>query len=128
MSKARPTKTVVVLAYANAQVLDIVGPMQLLGSVNTGRTVPAYDLILLAERAGPFRTSGGVQLVADGEYAMLPRSIDTLIVSGGRIDEATQDLRLAAAVRAGAARARRIASICSGAFFSPRPAFSRDGA
>ena len=98
MSKAA-AKTVVVLGFENAQVLDIVGPMQLLSAVNTARTVPAYELTLLAERAGPFKTSGGIRLVADGDYAMLPKAIDTLIVSGGRIDEAMKDPRFAEAVR-----------------------------
>ena len=116
MEKSTP-KTVVMLAFANAQVLDVTGPMQILAGVNDERPAPAYALTLLAEKKGVFRTSGGLRLDADGAYRDLPRKIDTLMIAGGEIRNALRDPAMLKAVREGARRARRVVSICSGAFF-----------
>ena len=116
MEKSLP-RTVVMLGFAEAQVLDVVGPMQVLAGVNDERPTPAYALTLLAEKKGVFRTSGGLRLDADGAYADLPRKIDTLMISGGTIENALRDPMMLKAVRDGARRARRVVSICSGAFF-----------
>jgi len=105
------------LPFEGAQVLDIVGPMQMLSAVNDELDSPAYALSLLAERRGALRTSGGIVLVADGPYAALPKSIHTLVIVGGNIERALRDGRLARAVKVGAARAKRIVSICTGTFF-----------
>lgn len=112
-------KQVVMLAFAGAQILDVVGPMQILSGVNDERpqNAAAYRLTLLAERKGMFRTSCGVGLVADGKWSELPPKIDTLIVAGGDgTREAMQNEALRAALLRGAARARRVVSVCSGAF------------
>jgi transcriptional regulator GlxA family with amidase domain len=108
---------VVMLAFEGAQILDITGPMQVLAGVNDERPSPAYALTLLAEKKGPFTTSGGLRLDADGAYAALPAKIDTLIVAGGTIEAALRDKAMMRAVRDGAARAKRVVSICTGAFF-----------
>jgi len=118
MDKPRP-KTVVMLAFAGAQVLDVVGPMQMLAAVNDEKPKdqPAYALTLLAEKKGPLRTSGGIRLEADGSYRDMPRTIDTLVIAGGDIRAALEDPTLLSALRAAAKRARRVVSICTGAFF-----------
>jgi transcriptional regulator GlxA family with amidase domain len=118
MEKPR-ARTVVMLAFADAQVLDVVGPLQMLAAVNDERPKdkPAYGVTLLAEKKGPFRTSGGIRIDADGDYRDLPRQIDTLMIAGGSIEAALKDKRLLDALKAGAKRARRVVSICSGAFF-----------
>jgi transcriptional regulator GlxA family with amidase domain len=119
MTRVKPTKNVVTLAFAGAQVLDVVGPMQMFAAVNDENPLdpPIYALKLLAERKGPFFTSGGIALVADASYAALPKVIHTLMVAGGSIERALEDKKLARAVRDGAARAERVVSICTGTFF-----------
>lgn len=95
------------------------GPLQILAGANDERETgsPAYSLTLLAEKSGPFPTSGGLALVAEGSYAALPSDIDTLMVAGGgAVEEALRDPRILAAIKKGAKRARRVVSICSGAF------------
>jgi transcriptional regulator GlxA family with amidase domain len=107
------------LAFRNCQILDVVGPLQILAGANDEREAasPAYSLTLLAEKKGVLRTSGGLALVADGPYAALPADIDTLMIAGGgAVEDALEDPRILAAIRKGAKRARRIVSICSGAF------------
>jgi transcriptional regulator GlxA family with amidase domain len=110
---------VVMLAFAGAQILDVVGPLQILSGVNDERATdsPAYRLTLLGERKGAFLTTSGVRLVADGAWSDLPRAIDTLIVAGGDgVREAMRSKPLRDALKRGAARARRVVSVCSGAF------------
>jgi transcriptional regulator GlxA family with amidase domain len=118
MSRRSP-RNIVMLGFAGAQILDIVGPMQILAAVNDERPAgaAAYRLTLLAARRGPFRTSGGLSLVADGAYRNLPTAIDTLIVAGGGPASSSRDPALTAALKRGAKRARRVVSICTGAFY-----------
>jgi transcriptional regulator GlxA family with amidase domain len=117
MSKAAKPHSVVMLAFEGAQALDVVGPMQVLAGVNDERPAPAYALTLLAEKPGPFATSGGLRLDADGGYAALPEKIGTLMVAGGTVARALRDPAMMKAVREGARRAHRVVSICTGAFF-----------
>src|SRR5215472_13927431 len=117
MTKAAQPRVIVMLAFEGAQVLDVVGPLQMLAGANDERATPAYRLTLLAERRGPFRTSGGLILHADGDYSALPKTIDTLMIAGGNIERALEHRELNAAVRSGALRSRRIVSICTGTFF-----------
>jgi len=110
-------RQIVMFAFAGAQILDVVGPLQMLAAVNDARAVPTYKLTILAERKGAIATSSGMQLVADGAWTDLPKTIDTLIVAGGDgTREAMRNKVLVAAIRTAAKRARRIVSVCSGAF------------
>ena len=119
MAQAKPIRRVVMLAFENAQVLDVVGPLQMFAAVNDELPAdsPAYKITLLAEKKGPFRTSGGLSIVADGAFSDLPKAIHTLVVAGGHIEDALKDRALARALRAGASRAQRVVSICTGTFF-----------
>lgn len=112
-------RTVVVTAFADAQLLDVAGPLQVFASANewaaeTGRAAP-YGIRLVA-RQSPVRMTCGVMLAAE----LLPRGhvdIDTLIVSGGRgVDAAVNDGVLVRWLAERAASARRVASVCTGAF------------
>lgn len=107
------------LAFEDAQILDIVGPLQILAAANHGRTRPVYDIVLAAREPGPFRTNGGLSLVAGAGYAAghasLIRNVDTLMVAGGDgVERARRDTSLVRLIRT--ARARRVVSVCSGAF------------
>jgi transcriptional regulator GlxA family with amidase domain len=116
MIKRDGQKNIVMLAFAGTQVLDVVGPLQMLAAVNDEVTAPAYRVTVLADRKGKLRTSGGLVLYADGDYAALPDKIDTLMVAGGNVDIALANAGLARAVKIGATRARRVVSICTGTF------------
>src|SRR5580693_5985091 len=118
--EARPRR-IVMLAFENAQILDITGPLQILGAANRGRSHPVYDIMLAARAKGPFRTTEGLSLVAGAGYARghaaLLRNIDTLMVAGGEgIDVARHDSALIRLIQSGARQARRTVSVCSGAF------------
>lgn len=117
MAKDGAIRNIVMLAFEDAQILDVTGPLEIFAGVNDERREPAYRITLLAGRAGALRTTSGVKLVADGAWQDLPKTIDTLMVAGGEGTRAAlRSAPLRQAIVDGAARARRVASVCSGAF------------
>ena len=109
-----------IVAYDGVQALDVTGPHEVFAGANAvladrlGGAV-AYDVTVGALRPGPVRTESGLQLVAGG----LDRAgtVDTLIVAGGSgVRAAVGDGELVATIATLAAGARRIVSVCSGAF------------
>ncbi|MGI4838049.1 MAG: GlxA family transcriptional regulator [Janthinobacterium lividum] len=109
-----------VLAFPNAQVLDVTGPLQVFASANDlarqqGQGLP-YAVQVIAAQAEPVMTSCGLALVA----APLPASdapCDTLIIAGGwGVYEAACTVDLVAWVRERAPHCRRMTSVCTGAF------------
>ena len=73
------------LAYDNAQILDIVGPLEvfsrasrlLLEEGQAGHE--PYTIELISDKAGPIVTSSGLRLVADRPFDAVNGGIDTLI-------------------------------------------------
>ncbi|MCE9649749.1 MAG: DJ-1/PfpI family protein [Parvibaculum sp.] len=123
MSRTNPRpfpRRVLMLGYDEAQILDITGPLQILSSALTPEGKPAYAIELVAPKAGPVAASAGLTLQARRGIGQIPYTelsdIDTFLVSGGfgsrtlRHDEA-----VLAFIREAATRARRTASICTGA-------------
>ena len=118
-----PSRTILMLAFPQAQLLDITGPLQMFAGANDVLGYQAYRLEIAAPAVGPFATSSGVQLVADLSFAevtwrKLART-HTLMASGGnegvRIELERQTIARIVADAVG--RVPRIASVCSGAFF-----------
>lgn len=112
-------RRVEVLAYEQVQLLDVAGPLQVFASANEHAIAlglgPAYRVAVVAA-SSPVQTSSGLQLLA----APLPRSataVDTLLVAGGRgVTRAAHDPRLLRWFAARARLARRVGSVCTGAF------------
>jgi len=113
-------KTVYVLAFANAQVLDVTGPLQVFASANDllrQQGLPApYVATVIADPGGAVPTSAGLALLAEPLPAPDAPS-DTLIISGGwGVYAAAQAPHLVQWVAQQAGRSRRVASVCTGAF------------
>jgi len=113
-------KIIHVLAFANVQVLDVTGPLQVFASANDlarqqGLPLP-YAVNVIAAQAEPVMTSAGLALVAEP----LPGAetpCDTLVIAGGwGVYGAAEDPQLVAWVRQKATQSRRMASVCTGAF------------
>ncbi len=108
------TRTVAMLVFPEFQLLDAAGPLTAFEAAGRDTAPPAYRLRVLARAAGAVPSSSGMQLVAEGFGA---EPLDTLIVAGGwgsRREAACAETL--AFVRAAAVRARRVASVCTGAF------------
>ena len=115
-----PPRRVEILAFPQEQLLDVAGPLQVFASANDlaraqGLREP-YAPLVMASGAGGVATSSGLALLA-APLAPPGEALDTLVVAGGQgVQAAMRDEALLDWVRARAARARRIASVCSGAF------------
>jgi transcriptional regulator GlxA family with amidase domain len=118
-----PSHNIVMLAFPQAQLLDIAGPLQMFAGANDALGRGAYRLEIAAPDVGPFATSSGVQLVADISFREVTRSklsrTHTLMAVGGnpgvpiQLEQGVITRIVADAV----GRVARIASVCSGAFF-----------
>lgn len=109
------------LAYQDAQILDVTGPLEVFALASSllgeKRKHPAYSVEVVARRRGPLAMSSGIRIVADRSIREVRGPIDTLLVSGGTGSQvATRDSALVAWIRRTAARARRVGSVCTGAF------------
>jgi len=117
-----PTRVrkVAVLAFPAVQLLDVTGPVQVFASANdivadAGGARP-YLIEIVAQGGGVVSASGGVTLAA-GPLTPVGEALDTLIVAGGGgVDAASEDPFLVDWVRQQASMARRVASVCTGAF------------
>jgi transcriptional regulator GlxA family with amidase domain len=110
-------RRVVLVVFPGLQGLDLMGPLEVFAAANDGLARPAYELIVAAVTPGEVRTSSGVGLTADVALADVASPIDTLLVVGGDgTYDAIYDQALVEEVRRLAADARRVTSVCSGAF------------
>lgn len=101
------------LVFPGFQLLDAAGPLAAFETANAAMP-SAYRLKIIACESGPVRSSCGASMVAE---PLTRASLDTLIVSGGcgKAAEAVSE-RTLAYIRNTERRARRIASVCTGAF------------
>jgi transcriptional regulator GlxA family with amidase domain len=109
------------LGFAQAQILDITGPLEVFARTSRwlrdhqDLSFDAYEIDLVAPRAGAMQTSGGLQLLAARKYTDM-RPADTLLIAGGIGYEALlKDRELLSWIRRQASKVSRIGSICSGA-------------
>jgi transcriptional regulator GlxA family with amidase domain len=121
----RPSKAkerlVVVLAFEGVQLLDVAGPVQTFASANEiakNTSGAPYRLIVASRRGGTLVTSAGLPLLSQSLASAPPNTpIDTLILPGGPgVHAALKDGRTVDWVRRQLSSARRIASVCTGAF------------
>ena len=109
------------LGYADAQILDITGPLEVFS--RSARWLRdrgfcgdlAYSVELVAAKAGPLRTSSGLCLIAERSYSEV-KNADTLLVSGGiGCHGAMKDSDVLRWIRRIAPRVTRLGSVCTGA-------------
>jgi len=109
-----------VLTYPAVQLLDVTGPVQVFASANDrsaemGGARP-YVLRVVAHGGDGATSSAGVALAA-GPLTQPGEALDTLLVAGGEgAEAAAENPVLVDWVRERASQARRIASVCTGAF------------
>jgi transcriptional regulator GlxA family with amidase domain len=102
------------LIFEGFQLLDASGPIATFETAGRYRR-GAYELTTLAKASGSVASSSGVSINAIG----LERApaLDTLVVVGGEgVRQAFRDPEILRFVQAAATTARRVTSVCSGAF------------
>jgi transcriptional regulator GlxA family with amidase domain len=118
--RGNAARIVEVLAYPSVQLLDVTGPLQVFATTNehvaqAGGT-PPYLLRVVAKGGQGVTATAGLGIAT----SPLPRTgtpPDTLIVAGGPgVDAAAADTVLVDWLRQRTKKARRVASVCTGAF------------
>jgi transcriptional regulator GlxA family with amidase domain len=122
MPSVSTPRQIEILAYPGVQSLDVTGPLEVFSGAQrlieaTGRQDRGYEVRVVAAGTGPLRCSSGLEITPHAALGRSPRQIDTLLVAGGmgrrgleREEEIIDWLRWASR------RARRTASVCTGAF------------
>ncbi|TMR15334.1 GlxA family transcriptional regulator [Nonomuraea turkmeniaca] len=105
-------RRIVFVIFDGFQSLDLVGPLEVFQHAG------GYLCQIVAPRPGPVRAWSGLPVHAGrGVTDLDPTGVDTLVVAGGTgVDQARHDPMLIAWIRAAAADARRVTSVCSGVF------------
>jgi transcriptional regulator GlxA family with amidase domain len=133
-------RDVVILVYPGVQSLDVTGPLEVFAGANQllaaeargtseargtddfsgsahRRGDPGYRTKIVSPDGATVSTSSGLTLVPDCPVARAPATIDTLLIAGGTGSEALcRDRATLDWIAARARRARRVASVCTGAF------------
>jgi transcriptional regulator GlxA family with amidase domain len=113
-------RTIEVLTFPAVQLLDVTGPIQVFASANdlvanAGGTSP-YRVKLVTQGAQGVVSSAGVTLAA-GPLSQSSEALDTLLVAGGQgVEAAAANPELVDWLQRRATQARRVASVCTGAF------------
>ncbi len=121
MPKQTP-RQVAILAFPEVQSLDVTGPLEVFAGAQTlieavGRDDRGYEVSILSHDGGPLRTSSGLQIIPHCSFSETPRRLDTLIVAGGYGSHAaSKDPATLEWIASASTRARRTASVCTGAF------------
>jgi transcriptional regulator GlxA family with amidase domain len=119
-SSPNPIRAVEVLTFPAVQLLDVTGPVQVFATANdlvagAGGTSP-YRLRVVTQGDEGVTSSAGVSLAA-GPLSRCNEALDTLLVAGGDgVEAAAANAALVDWVRQRATQARRVASVCTGAF------------
>jgi transcriptional regulator GlxA family with amidase domain len=108
-------RTVVILIFDDAEVLDFCGPLEVFSVTGRDRDPRPFRVVLAAERHGPVLARNGLSVNPDYTLADCPRA-DLVLVPGG---QGTRKLMHNAAVvdwvRRRAAEAELVLSVCTGA-------------
>lgn len=120
---SRPSRrTVAILAFPGVQSLDVTGPLEVFSAAQTlveatSRADPGYEVVVVSRDGTSLPTSSGLQIAPSFGFAEAPGRIDTLIVAGGPGSrEAGSDPLTVEWIATASRRARRTASVCTGAF------------
>jgi transcriptional regulator GlxA family with amidase domain len=107
---------VAVVTFPTAQILDVTGPLEVFSSASRLVSEADYRTQVVSSTGGPVLASSGLTF-GTTRLGDVTGPVDTLVVAGARdMGEACADEELLGHVRRLAGSARRITSVCSGAF------------
>jgi transcriptional regulator GlxA family with amidase domain len=114
-------RRVLIVSFEGFQLLDVTGPWEVFGRttryLRDRGLAGGYTLELVASHPGSVTSSSGLSLAVQRPVRAVRGAIDTLVVAGGLgTERALGDRSLVAFVKQAAGRARRTASVCTGAF------------
>jgi transcriptional regulator GlxA family with amidase domain len=114
------SRVVVIVTFPGVLGLDLVGPLEVFALANRFGATPPYASSVVSMGGGPIVASSGLAIGTESA-GTVSSAVDTLIVAGGYdVEQALDDRDLVAWLRRAAGSARRVASVCSGAFLLAR--------
>lgn len=110
-------RTVLIVLFDRVQSLDVTGPLEVFAGARDHQGNRAYRVRTASLGGTQVRTTSGLCVTPDGDLRdqALADAPDLLIVPGGAGARA-KDQDLVGWIRANAPRAKRVASVCTGAF------------
>lgn len=117
------TRKILILGYPGIQALDVFGPSEVFATASLARAAAGggdggYQIAVVSAGGGPIATSSGLAIAT----AALPdptEAVDTVVLPGGiGVHAARTDAATVQWIRAAAAHARRVVSVCTGAFLA----------
>jgi putative intracellular protease/amidase len=108
--ESSPDKTIALVLFPEVTLLDLVGPQQVLKGLP-----PPFRTIVVGESKTPMTTDTGLALAAERELEEVPRPFAVLVPGGPGSVAAMGNEPIQAYLRAAAARAEVVGSICTGA-------------
>src|SRR5262249_50869366 len=119
-SSPNSIRTIEVLTFPAVQLLDVTGPVQVFASANdlvaNVGGAPPYRLKLVTQGSKNVLSSAGGTLAAS-PLSRFSDTLDPLLVAGGQgVEAAAETPTLVDWLQQRAKRARRVASVCTGAF------------
>jgi transcriptional regulator GlxA family with amidase domain len=117
-------RDVTIVAFPDFQILDVTGPAEVFSHatrvLETAGKAGGYRVRLVAAKRGALTSTSGLALVVESLPA-LPCRTDTLLLTGGLgTRRAVKDEVLVGWIRRAARGARRVTSVCTGAFLLAR--------
>jgi transcriptional regulator GlxA family with amidase domain len=110
-------REMVIVVYDGVQLLDVAGPLEVFDGARRALEGDSYRVRVASAGGRDVTTSAGVRLGVDVDIMGAARDLDTVVVAGGwGYADAMLDSQTVAQVQRLAARARRVASVCTGAF------------
>jgi len=122
MNTSFPVRSIGIVAFPGAEVLDITGPYEVFAFANMilqkegVSPEAAYTIAVLAEQPGPVMTMTGLQIIADKSFSQIDKSLDTLLIPGGDPKVLLANTQVVALIHDMEPKVRRLVSVCTGAF------------
>jgi transcriptional regulator GlxA family with amidase domain len=112
------TRRITLFIYDGFQSLDLSGPLEVFATANrlARGGAPPYALQIVAPAARPVTGISRVRIVPDATCQQVRGRVDTLIVAGGDVRAVIADHAVLRWLTGMSRRARRVASVCTGAF------------
>jgi transcriptional regulator GlxA family with amidase domain len=111
-----PAKEIIFVVFPEVKLLDLTGPMQVFADANLV-SPGTYDLELVSLTGGEIDTDTIASIVTQPMSSVTNQPIDTLIVAGGSgAFAASEDVVFIREILRIGTSARRIGSVCTGAF------------
>ena len=110
-------RRVTLLTFPGAEMLDAVGPLEVFAKASALAGEQLYEISLTSLAAGPVQMGSGLKLYADRGLCNPIAKVDTLFIGGGEgARRAAGSISVQHWLKEAASKARRIASVCTGAF------------